>query len=87
MKHLPLNVHIRFLARQLPFFLAFRGFPIVDHTSAHRYGKVRRLPLFFSYETFNLARVALLAIVAMIVGLAWLSSFGCRLSSPIFRVA
>jgi len=27
-------------------------------------------PVLFMYETFNLARVALLAIVAMIVGLA-----------------
>lgn len=48
---------------------------MVDHTSAHWYDQVWRLPLFFSYETFNLARVVLLAIVVMIVGLAWLSSF------------
>lgn len=58
------------------FFSCVSCFPMVDHTSIHRYGKVRRLPLFFSYETFNLARVALLAIVVMIVGFAWLSSFG-----------
>lgn len=56
-------------------FFTFRfSFLVVDHTFAHRYGEVRRLPLFFffSYETFNLARVTLLAIVAMIVGLVFL---------------
>lgn len=41
---------------------------MTDRTSAHRHADVRRLRL-LSYEAFNLARVALLAIVAMIVGL------------------
>lgn len=75
LKHLPSKyLHPFSRLSAVFFFLAFRGFPMVDHTSAHRYGEVRRLPLFFSYETFNLARVALMAIVAMIVGLACLPS-------------
>jgi len=59
-----------------------RIFPPID---IRRDTETHNFFLFFSlYEAFNLARVALLAIVAMIVGLARLSSFA---SSPIFRMA
>jgi len=69
LKHLLLNVHIRFLARQLPFFSHFMTFPW-STTPPPSVREGTETPVLFMYETFNLARVALLAIVAMIVGLA-----------------
>lgn len=63
---------------QLPLFFAFRGFPAVDYTSASTLRSGDGNSPLLSFEAFNLARVALLAIVAMIVGLASRSA-GARL--------
>lgn len=64
----PLNVHVRFVSCFLSFlpYLLARGFPVVSRPSDL---SPSILPPSTTFEALNLARVALLAIVGMIIGL------------------